>query len=338
MRLLSGTSPAVLSGVAPTNISYQVGNVGSVSLTMGNTPAASNNLTLDFSGGNPIPSQSTIGLNYNAGNGLDNILSLQGNLPDGSGGPGFVSEVHNANDPSVNSADRQYGSIAFVDQNNTATQLTYGGVTPITDTTPAVNYTFNDFGYPDQSFSASTGARDRRLPDPRVRQHAHASLPDQLRDDRYREQELRDVQHAARNSGRRRSRSQRRRQRSARLRRTVEPHVQHPHRWRKYRLVRQHPARSRHLLERRRGADVTNVTGLGIADGTVLFLNGGAGVNTLNYDAGGQTPTVTPGLLPGEVLVSIPGAGIVDAINYQQINITDVTPHRGNPRPGGDDQ
>ncbi len=37
-------------------------------------------------------------------------------------------------------------------------------------------------------------------------------------------------------------------------------------------------------------------------------------------------PTITPGLLPGEVLISIPGAGTVDAINYTQINITDVSP------------
>ena len=72
--------------------------------------------------------------------------------------------------------------------------------------------------------------------------------------------------------------------------------------------------------------DVTNVTGLGVADGTVLFLNGAAGVNTLNYDAGGETPTIVPGLLPGEVLISIPGAGTVDAINYQNINILNAAP------------
>ena len=71
---------------------------------------------------------------------------------------------------------------------------------------------------------------------------------------------------------------------------------------------------------------MTNVTGLGVAAGTVLIVNGGPGFNTLNYDAGGDVPTVTPGLLPGEVLISIPGAGTVDAINYQQINITDVAP------------
>ena len=74
------------------------------------------------------------------------------------------------------------------------------------------------------------------------------------------------------------------------------------------------------------GSDITDVTGPGVAASTVLFLNGGAGTNTLNYDAGGEIPTITPGLLPGEVLISIPGAGIVDAINYQHIHITGTSP------------
>ena len=37
------------------------------------------------------------------------------------------------------------------------TSLDYTGLQPITDTAPAVNYTFNDFGYPDQSFTANDG-------------------------------------------------------------------------------------------------------------------------------------------------------------------------------------
>ena len=58
----------------------------------------------------------------------------------------------------------------------------------------------------------------------------------------------------------------------------------------------------------------------------MLSLNGAAGDNTLNYDAGGKIPTITSGLLPGEVLISIAGAGTVDAINYQQVNFTDLPP------------
>ena len=76
----------------------------------------------------------------------------------------------------------------------------YTGLQPITDTTPAVNYTFNDFGDPDQSFSATSktvtdpsGTSTRSSSPTRPRRHSAA----QLRDDEYRQQELR-VQHAAR--------------------------------------------------------------------------------------------------------------------------------------------
>ena len=50
-------------------------------------------------------------------------------------------------------------------------------------------------------------------------------------------------------------------------------------------------------------AYVANVTGLGIATGT-LDLTGGSS-NTLNYNAGGLTPTITAGTLPGEVRITI---------------------------------
>ena len=72
--------------------------------------------------------------------------------------------------------------------------------------------------------------------------------------------------------------------------------------------------------------DTTNVTGFGVAAGTVLFLNGGSDGDVLNYDAGEENPTITPGLLPDEVLITIPGAGIVDALYYNQINIINAAP------------
>src|SRR4029077_12011622 len=70
--------------------------------------------------------------------------------------------------------------------------------------------------------------------------------------------------------------------------------------------------------------DVTNVTGTGVAALTKLFLNGGISTNTLNYNAGGLIPTIMAGAAPGEVLITVPGAGTVDALNYQQINITNT--------------
>ncbi len=71
--------------------------------------------------------------------------------------------------------------------------------------------------------------------------------------------------------------------------------------------------------------DVTNVTGVGVAAGTTLLLNGGGSLNTLNYDAGGLVPTVTSSS-PGVVLITLPGFGSVQATDYQAINIIDTGP------------
>ncbi len=56
----------------------------------------------------------------------------------------------------------------------------------------------------------------------------------------------------------------------------------------------------------------------------MLFLDAGSDSDVLNYDAGGEVPTITAGPLPDEVLITIPGAGIVDALYYNTINITDA--------------
>ena len=179
---------------------------------------------------------------------------------------------------------------------------------PITDTTPAINYTFNDFGYPDQSFSATTGPIDRRLPDPRVRQHADATAAE-LRDDRHRQQELR------RPSTRRPDPGVPGTASSARSTSRLPPTgcssltFNTPTGGDNNVSFVNTPPGVVTSLNGGADEDVTNVTGLGVADGTVLFLNGGAGTNTLNYDAGGEIPTITPGLLPGEVLITHPRRG-----------------------------
>src|SRR5262249_1770698 len=90
------------------------------------------------------------GLIYDAGNGLANTLNLKGTLPFGSGGPGFVSEVHTAKGPF-------FGRIAFTDNVATTSAMTYTGLTPINDTATATNYTFNDNVAGDQSFHAVDG-------------------------------------------------------------------------------------------------------------------------------------------------------------------------------------
>ena len=55
-----------------------------------------------------------------------------------------------------------------------------------------------------------------------------------------------------------------------------------------------------------------------MAAGTVLFLNGGGSHQHAELRRRRSDANVTPGLLPGEVLISIPGAGTVDAMNYSE--------------------
>ena len=245
-------------------------------------------------------------------------MNIFGKLPTGP----FASEIHNANDHSVFPQIGQYGSIFFDDGQGSFSSLTsvnYTGLLPINDTTPAIDYTFNDFA-DDQSFTASDGPTVLGFD---TIQFANTPF-------------------------------------------TPPPTFETTNVANKTNIVFVTPGPTTGIngvvdiptastglasltfdtptggdnnvsflntppgvvtsLNGGSDEDVTNVTGLGVAAGTVLFLNGGGSTNTLNYDSGGETPTITPGLLPGEVLISIPGAGIVDAINYQQINITGLGP------------
>ncbi len=75
------------------------------------------------------------------------------------------------------------------------------------------------------------------------------------------------------------------------------------------------------------GGETTRITGAGIsAAATTTRLFGGPGQNTLTYDAGGLNPVVTPGALSGEVLITEPGSGTIDAVDYPQITIVNVGP------------
>ena len=325
---LANTGPqATLTTLAPADIIYTVGDVSS--LTISTSSFGNQVLNIDMSGGNPIPFVDTPGLIFNAGAdfgtaGLGtHAMNIFGALPTGP----FASETHNANDPNVFPQVGQYGSIFFDDGQgsfNSLTSINYTGLLPINDTTPAIDYTFNDFA-DDQSFSAASST----VTDPSGTfdsvEFANTPIvpPPTFETTDIANKNF--VTFNANNPGS-----------SAGLTGVVNV-----------------PTASDGLLSLtfntlnagdntvsfvntppgvvtslNGGADedVTNVTGLGVPAGTVLFLNGGAGSNTLNYDAGGETPTITPGLLPGEVLITIPGAGIVDAINYQTINIINAAP------------
>ena len=312
------------------DITYTTSSLAS--LTIDTDPTQDESLDLEFGGGgNPIPTASQPGLIFNAGDpapGVSHVLTISGELASGP----FESEIHNANDQTVFPQVGQYGSIAFTDQLTINTSLDYTGLNPLTDTSPAINYTFIDSGYPDQSFTAIDGPI---LPGPlqtlefestpttgpppngettdlanktNVVFEAPASLP---------------VAGVGLNGL---------------VNIPLAPtglgslvFITATNADNNVSFESTPPGVATSLLGGSAN-DVTNVTGLGVAATTMLELNGGAGTNTLNYDAGGETPTVLTGT-HGEIIISIPGAGTVDAVNYQNINITDTTPIAITPGP-----
>jgi hypothetical protein len=294
-------------------------------LTIDTDPTFAQTLNVDMGeGGNPIPTADTPGLVFNAGDPATQVshaLNIFGKV---NGAP-FASETDNAEDP-LDGGPTHYGDISFTDSMGTTTSLAYSGLQPIVNTSPAVHYTFNDFGYPDQSFSATDGT-----PIGALNTIAFTSTPATPSTTNFETTTIANKQNVTFNTpslvpgvagagligvvdiptastG------------LTRLTFTTATNASNT-----VTFVAT-PAGVATSLAAGTADDTTNVAGPGVATGTTLIANGGPGANTLNYDAGGETPTFTPGTLPGEVLITIPGAGTVDAINYDQINIVDLGP------------
>ncbi len=326
-------------GNLPIDITYITQALSSLNIDADGT--RNQTLNVNFGGGgNPIPSASSPGLIFNAGDpalGGSHALNIFGQLPSGP----FASEIHNANDQTVFPQVGQYGSISFDDGTGGPvnpdngqgglgglTSLWYTGLQPINDTTPAVNYTFNDFAT-DQSFTAQNGpvvlgfqtiqfANTPAVPPPTFETTNIAN----------KNFVVLNTPLVAPPTGL-----------------TGVVNITTPSTG-LLSLMFNTPTDADNqvgFLDTPPGVvtslnggadeDTTDVAGNGVAAGTVLFLNGGAAADTLNYDAGGLNPTVTPGLLPGEVLITVPGSGIVDVIGYEAINITDVGPLTITPGP-----
>ncbi len=263
-------------------------------------------------------------MSYNAGgNGqpTSQALNIFGELPSGA----FATETHNANDPTVFDQNEQqpgqYGSIFFTDFTGVATSLDYTGLQPINDTAPAVLYTFNDLA-DDQSFTAQDGPTVLGFNTVQF-----VNTPALLTPPTFETTNVANKTNIVFNTPTATF--------SGESGIIGVVNIPTPSTGLAS-IAFNTPTNSDNIVSflatppavaTSLGAgadeDVTNVTGLVVAAGTTLIVNGGAGSNTLNYDAGGGVPTVTPGLLPGEVLISVPGAGTVDARNYQQINIVD---------------
>jgi hypothetical protein len=325
---VTNTSPvqSTLSGVAPANIIYNNNDVGTLSVTMGDAFPTSNNLTIDFSTGNPIPTEDVPGLVYNAGDGLANTLNLQGDLPSTLGGPGFLDEVHNANDPSVFPQNGQYGSITFTDQNSIFSELTYTGLTPINDTANATNYTFNDFA-DDEAFTVQNGPIVLGFQTMQFVNTPSVGPPT------FETTNVANKTNIVFNTENALSGT------TGIVNDAVQPTglstltFNMPLEGQNEVSFINTPPNVATTLNGGQDTDTTNVTGMGIPSTGPLTLNGGPGQNVLNYDAGGLTPMVVAGPAPGEVQITDPGFGTVFAFNYQTINITGTGPLTITPGP-----
>ena len=175
-------------------------------------------LAVDFAGGNPIPIPfltDVPGLSFNGGADSTSFpYSHQMILYGVNDNDPFVDETNNAQDPDIlfqeygDSFSPFFGDIQFTDSFSSNYYLEYTGLQPITDIVPVDNYTFNDFGYPDQSFSAYDEGGYTTPDDSQTVangiaffQHtAHFRLP-RLRGDLYRRQDVGHLQRARAHPG-----------------------------------------------------------------------------------------------------------------------------------------
>lgn len=74
------------------------------------------------------------------------------------------------------------------------------------------------------------------------------------------------------------------------------------------------------------GDDSASAVGAGLASGTTPVVDGGSNFDVLIYDAGGVAVGIAAGGAPGEVLLSRPGSGTLDARNFEQITISNGSP------------
>jgi hypothetical protein len=318
LDLTGGQTTTVLTSLSPGSITYTTAEIGS--LTIDTSSSGTQVMTVDFTNGNPIPTFDQPGLIFNAGGNQSSAadshaLNIIGELPTGA----FLSETHDANDPNISSEPEQYGTISFVDAASNDSEIQYTGLQPIEDVTPADTYTFIDNG-DDQSFSMTDGgtydgAQTIQIANTPTsgtvsfettnfanKTNVVIDLPNQN------SAVLGNIDIPTPSTG------------LASLTVNFENSDDNL-----VNVIALPPGISTTINEGG-GNDLTEIDGAQVPTGTILTLSGGAGINTLDYDANGETPTVTAGSNLDDLVLSIPGFGTVDANGYAYVNIHDIAP------------
>ena len=301
--LSSTGSTSTLTGLAPADITYTTVDLGS--LTINTSDFGTQVMNIDMSGGNPIPYVDTPGLTWNASpdgtGGFDtHALNIFGTLPTGP----FASETHNANDQSVVPQVGQYGSIFFNDGQGTFSSLTslwYTGLSPITDTTPATTTPSTTTALPTSRSAATTGPIVGGFQTVEFASTPTPPSPTNVRTPKWPTRRLRDlhtppsVPNVPRDGGDRHGRTSRR-----------PPSDCSPSRSTPSRPART-PSRSstlppgRHLLLCDGAATQPSLTSPDRASPAArLFVERRRQLDTLNYDTGGEVPTITRDFCPAK--------------------------------------
>jgi hypothetical protein len=275
-------STANLTGLAPAAISYPVATLTSAVIDTG---TGDDSLSVDFTAGNPIPGG---GVHYDGGSG-NNILNLQG----GS----FTDETYTGSGPGA-------GTIAL-----DGSSISFANLRPVNDVTTATNL----------SFTAPAGTDTLNLVDGPTfggfqTAQFNGGVPPQFELMNFANKTNVTITGAAAST--------------ALTINNPTPAVGlstltiNTDGGTDAADIVATPAGVALSVGLGSGNDVANVTGAGLAAGTTPILDGGPNFDTLNYDAGGGGVTPSAGPKPSEVIITRPGSGTLDTLNFEQITIS----------------
>ncbi|HEY1685258.1 MAG TPA: hypothetical protein VGG19_10880 [Tepidisphaeraceae bacterium] len=270
-------------------------------LTIDTSALQPESLTVDFSDGNPINGTLTFNGGADSSSPSDShSMTLQG----GS----FVSETETLSAPST-------GSFALTDEGGNTSTIDYSGLQPITDTVPASIYTLNDTGT-DQSFSLTDGAGGSMV---FANTPSNPSTPT-FESNTFSNKTVVTINVPNQNGVGFDAVINAPTAATGLTILTVNVSANGTDQIN----VQAIPSAVVTTINGGPADDQISVLGAGVPDGAALALTGGAGNNTLTYDADGADPLVGTGGSAGEIIFGITDFGTVDATGYQNIDINDI--------------
>lgn len=272
-------------------------------LTIDTSASQDESLTVDFANGIPVPGT----LTFNGG--ADSTSPANSHSMTLEGGS-FTSETETLSAPST-------GSFAFTDEGGNTHMINYSGLQPITDSVPASIYTLNDTGT-DQSFSLTDGAGGTMV----FANTPTSSLTPKFESSTFSNKSNVIIDVPNQNGVGLDGLIDAPTIETGLTSLTVNISANGTNQLN----VEAVPSGVGTEINGGSAEDDTTVDANGIASGDTLTLVGGAGNNTIIYNANGTNPVVTHAGTPNQVFISLAGFGTVDTTDYQAVNVTDIAP------------